>query len=52
MERFDLKKLNKMEGKEQLESEIHSHLWKIYALRWILMKLGKLLELISTFQPK
>jgi hypothetical protein len=49
MERFDLKKLNEVEGKEQYLVEIikiGSQLWKTYTLRWILIILGKPLERI------
>jgi hypothetical protein len=45
MERFNLKKLNEIEGKEQYRVEISN-------LRWILIEFGKLLERISNFQPK
>jgi hypothetical protein len=33
MERFSLKKLNDVEGKEQYH--IESQLWKAYTLRWV-----------------
>jgi hypothetical protein len=43
MERFNLKKLNTVEGKEQyrVESQKGSQLWKTYTLRLILIKLGR-----------
>ncbi|PNF26840.1 hypothetical protein B7P43_G17388 [Cryptotermes secundus] len=48
MERFSLKKLNEAEGKEQyrVESQIGLRLWKTWTLRWMLIKLGNLLETI------
>jgi hypothetical protein len=48
MERINLKKLNKVEGKEQYRVEFSN----MFALENILIDLGKLLEGISKFQPK
>jgi hypothetical protein len=47
-ERFSIKKLNEVGGKEQnrVESQIGSQLWKTQTLRWILKERGKLLERI------
>ncbi|PNF20264.1 hypothetical protein B7P43_G15395 [Cryptotermes secundus] len=42
MERFNLKKFNEVEGKEQIDLRF----WKTWKLRWMLIKLGKLLERI------
>jgi hypothetical protein len=46
MERFNLKKLNEVEGKEQywLRSQIGLQLLKVWILRWVLIMLGKLSE--------
>jgi hypothetical protein len=43
MERFNLKKLNEVEGKEKYHTEV-SHrlqLWKIWTQKWNLIVLGK-----------
>jgi hypothetical protein len=40
MERFNLKKLDKVEGKEQFHTEV----WKIWMQRWKLIAPEKLLE--------
>jgi hypothetical protein len=42
MERFNLKKLNDVEGKEQFRVEVSNRLqlWKIWTRRWILIVLG------------
>jgi hypothetical protein len=47
-ERFNLKKLNKIEGKEHfvLRSQIGLQFCKIWMLRWKLIVLGKRLERI------
>jgi hypothetical protein len=44
MERFNLKKLNDVKGKESivLKSQIGSNLWKTKMMRWILIELWKL----------
>jgi hypothetical protein len=55
MERFNLKNLNDVEGKEKYHIEVSKgflELWKMWMLRWKLIVLGKRLEIISTFQPK
>jgi hypothetical protein len=54
MERFSLKKLKKIETKEQYEVENSNRfaVWKTYTMIWILIELGKLLERVSEFQPK
>jgi hypothetical protein len=43
MERFNLKKLNEVEGKEQFCAEIPNNLqlWKIWTQMWKLIVLGK-----------
>jgi hypothetical protein len=48
MERFNLKKLNNVEGKEQFCVEVSNSLklWKIWTQRCKLIVLGKLLERI------
>jgi hypothetical protein len=49
MERFNLKKLNDVEGKEQnfvLRSQIGLQLWKIWTQRWKLIVPGKRVERI------
>ncbi|PNF27268.1 hypothetical protein B7P43_G05314 [Cryptotermes secundus] len=48
MERFSLKHLNEVNLKSSivLKSQIGSQLWKTWKLRWMLIKLGKLLERI------
>jgi hypothetical protein len=48
MERFNLKKLNEVEGKEQYRVQVSNRLAasKIWTLRWKLIVLGKLLERI------
>jgi hypothetical protein len=48
MERFNLKKLNKIEGKEQYHVEVSNRLqlWKIWTQRWKLIVPGKRLERI------
>jgi hypothetical protein len=48
MERFTLKKLNEVEGKEQYHVEISNGFAALenLRLRWMLVKLGKLLERI------
>jgi hypothetical protein len=49
MERFNLKKLNEVEGKEQYRVEISNRfaaLENLKTLRWTLIELGKLLEKI------
>jgi hypothetical protein len=48
MERFNLKKLNNGESKEQfrVRSEIGLQLWKIWTQRWKLIVPGKRLERI------
>jgi hypothetical protein len=53
-QKFNVKKLTKVEGKENiaLRSRIGLHLWKIWTLRWKIIMPGKRLERISTFQPK
>jgi hypothetical protein len=43
VERFNLKKLNEVEGKEQYHD---LQLWKIWTQRWKLIVSGKLLERI------
>jgi hypothetical protein len=47
-ERFSLKKLNEVEGKEQYRVEISNRFaaWKTLTLMWILIRLWKLLEKI------
>jgi hypothetical protein len=52
MNRFNLRKLNKIERIVQHQIEIGSQLWKTYTLGWILIELGKQLEKIYKFQPK
>jgi hypothetical protein len=55
MERFNLKILNEVEGKEQYRVEISNRLAtleNLKTLRWILLELGKLLKRISKFQSK
>jgi hypothetical protein len=54
MKRFSLKKLNKIEGKEQYLVEVSNSFASLEDLdpRWILIVLGKLLGRISKFQPK
>jgi hypothetical protein len=49
MERFNLKKLNKVEGKEQyhVEKQIGSQIW---TLMWILTEPGEPAERIAKFQ--
>jgi hypothetical protein len=44
MERFNLKKLNEVMGKEKyrVDVSIGLQLWKIQMLRWILIVLGKI----------
>jgi hypothetical protein len=46
MERFNLKKLNDVEGKEQIRvrSQTGLQLWKIWKQRWKLIVPGKRLE--------
>jgi hypothetical protein len=48
MERFNLKKLNDMEVKEQLKSKIGLHIWKtqMMMMMWTSIGLGKILERI------
>jgi hypothetical protein len=46
MERFNLKKLNKVGGKEQFRVEVSNRLWKIWTQRWKLIVPGKRLERI------
>jgi hypothetical protein len=46
MERFNLKKLNEVEGKEKFRSQINLELWKIWTQRWKLIFLRKRLERI------
>jgi hypothetical protein len=48
MERFNLKKLIKVEGKElyDVEDSNRFSLWKNWTQRWILIVLGKLVERI------
>jgi hypothetical protein len=48
LERLNLKKLNEEEGKEQCHVEMTNRfaLCKTKMLRWILIELGKLLEII------
>jgi hypothetical protein len=48
MERFNLKKLNKLGGKEQyvLRSQIGLQLWKIWTQMWKLILVGKQLQRI------
>jgi hypothetical protein len=50
MERFNLKKLNEVESKEKFRVEISNRFAALENLD--LIKLGKLLERISTFLPK
>jgi hypothetical protein len=54
MERFSLKKLNKVEGKERCCIQVPTgfQLWKIWTLRWKLIVPGKRLERISKFEPR
>jgi hypothetical protein len=49
MKRFNLKKLNEIEGKEQYQAEISNMFTalKNYTLRWVLIEHGKLLKRIS-----
>jgi hypothetical protein len=47
MERFNLKKLNEVEGKEQFHVfQIGLQLWEIWMQRWKLIVLRKRLEII------
>jgi hypothetical protein len=48
MERYNLKKLNEVEGKEHfmLRSQIGLQVWKIWTQQWKLIVLGKRLERI------
>jgi hypothetical protein len=54
MERFNLKKLNEVVGKEQYRVEIKNRFAALetQTLKWILIVLEKLLERIYKFQPK
>jgi hypothetical protein len=54
MERFNVRKLNEVEGKEQyqVKPQTGSQLWKTYIMMWTSIYIGKLLERISKFQPK
>jgi hypothetical protein len=54
MERFNLKKLNDVDGKEHfvLRSQIGLQFWKIWTQRWKLIVPGKRLERISKCEPK
>jgi hypothetical protein len=54
MERFNLKTLNEVEGKEQYHVEVSNRfeLWNIWTQRWKLIVAGKLLERLQQFQPK
>jgi hypothetical protein len=53
MERLNTKELNEVDGKGQYRVEVpSSQMWETQTLRWMLLQLGKLLERISTFQPK
>jgi hypothetical protein len=46
--RFNLKKLNEVEGKEHYHAKISNRfsVWKTWMLRWLLIELWKLLERI------
>jgi hypothetical protein len=56
--RFNLKQINKVEGKDNtmLRSQIGLQLWKTWTQKWKLIVqlivLGKRLERIQNFQPK
>jgi hypothetical protein len=54
MERFNLKKLNKVEGKEKYHVEISNRFRALEnsGMRWIIIGLGKPSERISKFHPK
>jgi hypothetical protein len=49
MERYNLKELKELKGKEKYQSQIGSQFWKTLTMMWILIKLGKLLERIYKF---
>jgi hypothetical protein len=48
MQRFNLKKLNEVEGKEQYRVEVSNRfeLWRVWMQRWKLIVPGKRLERI------
>jgi hypothetical protein len=55
MERFNLKQMNAVEGKEHYrvkKSQTDSQLWKTQTMVGILTELGKPLDRTSIFQPK
>jgi hypothetical protein len=54
MERFNLKKLNELEGKEQYLVEVSKglQLWKIWTQRWKLLVLGKQFKRIKNFSQR
>jgi hypothetical protein len=54
MKRFNLKKLNKVKGKEQYRIEVSNRFAALedWAQRWKLIVLGKQPEIISKFQQK